>query len=314
MSARDLTVLVAMCVVWGLHFVVIKTASDAVPPIFYAALRMTLVALLLSPFLRWRPGRMRTVLAAGVCYGGLNYSLMFTGISMATASAASVAIELYAPFATILSVVFLGEKVGWRRVGGIALAFAGVTLIALGKNGAPGDESRAALGVGLVACAALTEACGSILVKSTNGFRPHELLAWFGVIGTIILWSATALFERGQVAAFDASNKAMLAGAVVYSAIGASIFGHTAYYWLLQRLPVSQVSPSALLVTLFAVGFSVLLLGEPFTLRFFIGGAMALTGVGVILFRSAKRPIVEPGAPEAGIVAGAQDRPLEKQA
>ncbi|MEQ8178622.1 MAG: DMT family transporter [Amphiplicatus sp.] len=305
MSARELFILVAMCAVWGFHFVVIKTAVNIVPPMFYAAMRMTLVALILAPFLRWRPGRMRMVLAAAVCYGGLNYLFMFSGISRATASAASVAIELYVPFATILSVIFLKEKVGWRRIGGIALAFAGVALIALGKNGAPGDEAQVALGVGFVACAAFVEACGSILVKSASGFRPHELLAWFGVMGTVALWLATFVLESGQREAFAASDKLMLTGAIVYSAVAASIFGHTAYYWLLQRLPVSQVSPSALLVTLFAVTFSVLILGEPFTMRFFIGGAMALAGVGVILLRSAKQPIVGAGAPEAAIAPAA---------
>lgn len=317
MSVRELTVLVAMCVVWGFHFVVIKTAVDVVPPIFYAAMRMTLVAALFAPFLRWRRGFMRPVLLAAVCFGGLNYSLMFTGVSMATASAAAIALELYVPFATILSVVFLKEKVGWRRVAGIALAFAGVALIALGRDGGEAGEVRMGLGVALVAGAALTEATGAILVKRASGFRPHELLAWFAAMGTAFLWPATFLIESGQSAAFAAADKTLLAGAVVFSAVGASIFGHTAYYWLLQRLPVSQVAPSALLTTVLAVAFSTALLGDPLTVRFLIGGLMALAGVGVILLRSAKQPIVEPGAPEsvvtppqaarAGAMSGTQE-------
>jgi len=102
----------------------------------------------------------------------------------------------------------------------------------------------------------------------------------------------------------------MLGGAIVYSAVLASIFGHTAYYWLLQRLPVSLVAPSSLLIPVFAVTFSVLFLGEALSVRFFIGGALAMTGVAIVLLRTTKGRIVEPGAPEAVVVAPPQE---EKQ-
>jgi O-acetylserine/cysteine efflux transporter len=153
-------------------------------------------------------------------------------------------------------------------------------------------------GVGLVALAALTEATGAILVTRTKGFKPHELLAWYAIFGAAALWTTTALVEEGQLAALQASDMLLVAGAVVYSAVFASVFAHTAYYWLLQRLPVSQVAPSALLTTLLAIAFSVLLLGEPLGWRFLIGGVIALTGVAIILLRTPKGAIIEPGAPE----------------
>lgn len=303
MNARELSVLVAMSMVWGFHFVVIKTAVGEVPPMFYASLRMALVAALLAPFLRWRKGMMAPVLGAGLCFGALNYAFMFTGLSYAPASAAAIAAELYTPFATIMSVIFLGEVVKWRRISGIALAFAGVAVIALERKGG-GDH--VGIGVGLVAMGTIMEAAGSILVKRARNFKPHELLAWFSLIGALVLPVLSATFETGQRAAFAGADKWLLAGAIVYSAVGSSIFGHTAYYWLLQRLPVSQVAPSALLTTLFAVTFSVALLGDPLTLRFVIGGLMALVGVGVILLRTPKGRIVEPGAPESVVVAPPQ--------
>ncbi|HOP20107.1 MAG TPA: DMT family transporter [Amphiplicatus sp.] len=310
MSPRELFVLIAMCTVWGFHFVVIKVTVETVPPMFYASMRMALVALLLSPWLRWRPGKMKTVLLAGVCYGALNYSLMFTGLRLAPASVAAIIGQLYVPFATILSVVFLSETVRWRRILGISLAFAGVAVIALSKGSIGAADERLGVGAGLLAAAALVEATGSTLVKSSKGFKPYELLAWFAVIGTISLTPATWLLEKGQMEALAASNKLMLGGAIVYSAVLASIFGHTAYYWLLQRLPVSLVAPSSLLIPVFAVTFSVLFLGEALSVRFFIGGALAMTGVAIVLLRTTKGRIVEPGAPEAVVVAPPQE---EKQ-
>jgi len=301
-SAREVAVMVAMCLVWGFHFVVIKVAVGTVPPIFYAAIRMTLVAILLAGFLRWRPGHMVRVLSGGLCLGAVNYALMFTGLKLATASAAAIAMELYVPFATILAIFFLNDRLGWRRGVGILLAFIGVAIISLGKHSDVGPETRIPLGIGLVAAGALFEAFGSILVKKSGAFKPHELLAWFSLVGAVGLWMMTMLFEADQQEAFAAADKKLLVGAIVYSALGGSIFGHTAYYWLLQRLPVSTVAPSVLLTTLFAVIFAVLLLGDPFGPRLIIGGLMTLAGVGVVIVRGAKKQSAQIPASELGIV------------
>lgn len=301
MTSREIGVLLGMCIVWGLHFVVMKLAVGELPPIFYAAIRMTLVAALMAPFLRWRPGAMKIVFAAGVCLGALNYAFMFTGISYATASTAAIAIELHVPFATILSVIFLKDVIGWKRLIGISLAFAGVAVIALGKNESVDPEARIPLGVGLVACGAFVEAVGAVLVKKSKGFKPLQLLAWFALVGACGLWLLTGIFEQGQAAALRESDKTVVIGAVLYSAIGGSILGHSAYYWLLQRLPVSVVAPSVLLTTVIAVISGVVLLGDPFGWRMVAGGLMVLAGVGFVLLRNTRKqdikaPMHEPGA------------------
>ena len=296
MSIRELSVLLAMCVAWGLHFVVIKTAVAEIPPMYYAAIRMSLVAALMAPFLRWRKGQMLFVFCGGICLGALNYALMFSGLLFTTASAAAVAMELYVPFATILSIFFLGDQLGWRRVVGITLAFIGVAIIATGKETGGGENML--LGIALVAVGAFSEAVGAVFVKKATSFEPHQLLAWFGLVGAVGLWIGTFLFESGQSAALAAADKTMIIGAIVYSALIASIFGHSAYYWLLKRLPVSMVAPSLLLTTLLAVTFSVLLLGDPFGMRMAIGGVMTLFGVGVVLLRSAKKQANNPALTE----------------
>ncbi|OFX02482.1 MAG: hypothetical protein A3E78_04580 [Alphaproteobacteria bacterium RIFCSPHIGHO2_12_FULL_63_12] len=301
MAARELLVLLVLCVAWGFHYVVVKVAVVEIPPIFYAAMRMTIVAAVLAPFLRWRPGQMKLVLLAAFCFGAINYAFLFTGLKLATASASAIANQLYVPFATILSVIFLKETIGWRRIVGISLAFAGVAVIAISKD-QDVDGARIGIGVGLVAAATFVEANGSILVKKASGFKPWELLAWFGLIGAPCLFAISATIEHGQMAALAASDKKLIIGAILYSAIVSSVFGHTAYYWLIQRRPVSEVASSTLLTTFFAVSFSVALLGEPFTLAFIIGGVMTLIGVAIVVLR-APAAAPEPGAPESIVIA-----------
>lgn len=287
-SVRELSALFSICLIWGLHFVVIKLAVGVLPPMFYAAIRMVLVALILSPFLTWRKGEMWLVLLGGLCIGGLNYALMFTGLKYATASAAAIAIELNVPFATILAIVFLGDRPGWRRFLGITLAFAGVAVIALDGSGGD-DGARIDVGIGFVAAGAFSEAVGAVIVKRTASLKPHELLAWFSLIGAVVLSAMSFLFEQGQGAAWAAADRTLIVGAILYSALGSSLFGHTAYYWLLQRLPISVVAPSVLFTTVIAVFSGVLILGDPVGMRMVAGGLMTLAGVGVVLFRNVKK-------------------------
>ncbi len=300
MNAREIGVLLAMSLVWGFHFIVIKVAVGELQPMFYAAIRMTLVAAIMAPFLRWRAGEMRLIFVAGLCLGAFNYAFMFSGLKYATASSAAIAMELHVPFATILSVIFLKDRIGIKRIIGITFAFFGVAIIALGKNDSGGEAANIPLGIALIACGAFVEAIGAVLVKKANGFKPHELLAWFSLIGAGGLWVLTLSLDSGHGAAIAASNKSLIVGAILYSAIGGSIFGHTAYYWLLQRLPVSVVSPSVLLTTLIAVFFGVVLLGDPFGPRMIAGALMVLAGVGFVLLRNSRKQDIKASMHEPG--------------
>ena len=288
MSIREFLILLVMCLIWGVHFIVVKLAVAEISPITYAAIRMSVVAACMAYFLRWRKRQMLPVFIAGVCLGALNYALLFTGTSYATASAAAVAVELTTPFATILSVFILGEKVGIPRITGICCAMGGVALIAFNADtvaGAPNVK----LGVGLIAIAAMCEAIGAISVKRATGFKPFELLAWFSLIGTVILWPLSFVLEPAGISQAIEADMWLVVGAVLYSAILASIVAHSAYYWLLQRLPVSVVAPSVMLTTIFGVISGVIFLKDPINSKFIIGVIMTLLGVGIILYRNPKR-------------------------
>ena len=288
MSLREFLVLLMICTVWGLHFTVMKTVIGAgIPPLAYAAIRMAIVAVLMLPWLRWHAGQMGWVLFAGLGFGALNYAFMFPAMGMTTASAGAIAIELYVPFSVILGALFLRDYPGWRKLSGIALAFAGVVLIGLAKPG-EGEATAFVLGLVMIAGAAMSEAVGALGVKKIDGVRPRELLAWFAVVGTAVLMPLTLVFEPGGVATAFA-QPGLLALALLYTAGLVSILAHGSYYWLLQRLPISTVAPSGLLTTVIGVMGAVFILGEPFTRELAAGMAMVLTGVGVVLWRQAKR-------------------------
>lgn len=290
MSLRESLVLLMVCTIWGLHFVVMRTAIGdvGIPPIFYAAVRMSLVALIMLPFLRWHHGQMRMVLIGGLGFGALNYAFMFPAMGMTTASAAAVAIELYMPLSVLLGVIFLRERIkGWSWLG-IGLAFIGVMVIGLAG---PGEAAGPlfAVGIALIACGALSEACGAIAVKRTQGIKPTQLVAWFAVVGTIILWPLTLLIEADQTAVFAPDIRWKFVAALLYSVLFVSIVAHGSYYWLLSRLPIQVVTPSGLLTTVIGVVGGLMILNEPLSVGLGVGIAITLTGVAVVIWRGNKR-------------------------
>jgi O-acetylserine/cysteine efflux transporter len=284
MSVREALVLLMICTIWGLHFSVMKTVVAAgIPPLIYAAIRMALVAVVMSPWLRWHPGQMKWVAIAGVGYGALAYAFMFPALMFTTASAAAVAIELYVPFSVILGFIVLKDRPGWRRICGIALALAGVGVIAMAKPD-EGVAQNHILGLSLIACGAFCEAIAALSVKKVQGVSPKQLLAWFAVIGTLILFPLSWVFEDDAISKARAHPN-LLFWALLYTAFGASILAHGSYYWLLQRLPISVVAPSGLLTTVIAVIGAVALLGEELTLALAGGMLLVLIGVGIVLWR-----------------------------
>lgn len=290
MNLRESLVLLMVCTIWGLHFTVMRLAVGdfGIPPLFYVAVRMTIVALILIPFLRWHAGQMKLVLIGGLGFGALNYAFTFPAMGMTTASAAAVAFELYMPFSVLLGVILLGERIkGWSWFG-MGLAFLGVVTIGLvGPKEAIGPLYG--LGIALIALGAFCEASAAIAIKRTHKIKPTELLAWFAVVGMGVLWPLTLIFEQDQTAVFAPDMRWKFAGALLYSVILVSILAHGSYYWLLTRLPIQIVTPSGLLNTVIGVAGGLLILKEPLSLSLFLGIGITLTGVGIVIWRSHRR-------------------------
>src|SRR3546814_7889683 len=74
---------------------------------------------------------MGTLLILGAISGAIFYIPLNLALAVSD-NAATIAIagQLGAPFALILSIIFLGDRIGLPRLAGIVMAFAGVMLLA----------------------------------------------------------------------------------------------------------------------------------------------------------------------------------------
>ena len=139
-------------------------------------------------------------------------------------AAVAIASQLGVPFTTLLSVALLGERIRWRRWSGIALSFAGV--LVLGFNPA---VLQSWAGLALIVAAALIGAFGVVAIKRIHDVEPLELQAWFCWGSLPVLLPLSLWLEVGQRDALLQADPIGI-GAVLYSALVASLFAHTAFF------------------------------------------------------------------------------------
>lgn len=279
MTARDFGLLSLICLCWGLNLVLTRWVVQDVPPLFYAFIRFALIALVLSPWILPAPRELKTVALVGLCIGALNFLFLFLALKLGTASSVALAGQVGLPFTTILSMVFLGERIGWRRGLGMALAFAGVIIIAYRPQGLGFST-----GVLLAIAAAFVGSVGGVLMKRMEQIQVLSLQAWVAMVSWPVLLVASGATETGQLQAV-AHAGAGFWWVVAFSVFGVSIFGHGMFYDVLKRYEVTQVAPLTLMTPVWAVLIGALALNEPLTPQLLTGGALALTGVFMIAIR-----------------------------
>ena len=284
MSFRDFLLLFTVCFVWGLNIVITRWVvfDAAVPPIFFAAIRFLGVAVLLIPFLRPIPKQLGMLFLISFFIGSAHFALLFLGLANAEASAASIVGQLGVPFSTLMSMVFLGEKVRWRRGMGIMLAFAGVLLIAV-------DPESFSISIGLlyIAAAAFIGSIGGILMKRMTPISILQMQVWVGLFSFAPLFVLSAMVEQGQWGAFISGSWSVWA-ATIFAVIGVSIFGHGAFYHLIKRYDISLLSPLTLMTPIWGVVLSIVLLKDAITAQLVFGSIISLGGVFVIAVRPNK--------------------------
>ncbi|MDX1653581.1 MAG: DMT family transporter [Candidatus Competibacteraceae bacterium] len=281
MTPRDLLLALLANMAWAFNFIAGKYGMQQFEPLLFTALRFSLLLLLLGPlFLRPIPGQMRTILTIGLVNGVIHFGLMFAGLN-AGGDVSSIAIltQLYVPFSALLAVLFLGEQLGWRRIGGIGVAFAGVMLIGFDPVVFQHPDA-----VVLITGAALAMASTSILMRRLKGVGVFHLQAWIALVAAPGLLMLSLLLEDGQWQALTGAQWRYWLGPA-YTAIGGSIIGHGIVYYLLTRYPVGLTNPLMLLTPVLAVIFGVTLWGDTLTWKLVVGGLMVLAGVLVITVR-----------------------------
>ncbi|MCY4746129.1 EamA family transporter [Pelomonas sp. UHG3] len=281
MPLRHLLLALAVVAIWGSNFVVIKYALAVMPPMTLAVLRFALAFVPACFFLARPPVGWRNLAGYGLFVATGQFGLLYFAMrSEISPGLASLVIQTQVFFTLLLAVRVAGERVLASQWLGLAMAVAGIALIA-----AHTDGTTTPLGLGLVLAAALSWACGNLVGKRAGRVNMLAYVVWSSAFAVPPLLLLALLVDGpGRISAALASADAGTWAAVLWQTVANTLFGYGCWAWLLTRHPAARIVPLALLVPVFGMGASSLWLGEPLPAWKLGAAALVLGGLLINLF------------------------------
>ena len=271
----------AVVAVWGTNFVVIKWGLADFPPLTFAALRFAFAVLPAVFFLKRPAVPWWTLAAYGLLIGVGQFGMLYIAMTQwISPGLASLVVQTQAFFTIGFAMLLAGERI--RTYQGVALGLAALGLAWLMAHV---SAEVTAVGLGLVLVAALSWAAGNTVQRGVGPVNMLAFVVWASVFSAPPLF-ALALLTEGWPAMSQAVAQAGPGAwaAVLWQSFGNTIFGYTAWGWLLSRYPAATISPLSLLVPVFGMGASAVLLAEPLYSWKLIAAALVLSGLALNTF------------------------------
>lgn len=283
-SARAWGELLLLAMIWGGSFIANRLAIDEIGVLGTVAFRVTGACLLLWIYvaLRGLPvPRSPRIWGAFLVMGALNNAIPFSLITWAQLTVPSgLAAILNASTAlmgvVVASIVFRDERLTGRRLAGVLLGLAGVTVV-IGLQALTALDLTSLAQVTLLV-AALSYACAAVWGRLNLSGLPPQVAAAGMLTGSTVLMVPAALAVEGLPPAPAAGTWLALAYLAVVSTAGAYLL----YYRVLALAGAGNLSLVTLLTAPFAVILGAVVLGESLPLRDYLGFALIAAGLVAI--------------------------------
>jgi len=289
MNLKDTFIASLVPIFLGFGFVIAKPAFESFPPILLMGIRFSFAALLLIWWFPIPKGYLKKIFFASLIANTLQYSITYTGLDYIDASAAVLLVQTEVPFGVIFAYFMLREKPSIRALIGITIAFVGVYIL----TGSPNLDGKF-FGITLTIIGSAIWALGQVIVKPlSKEINPLALVAWLALFSGPLLIILSSIIDGDTIkylskAKFDHWMIAFYIGFIMQPVT------YGCFYYVLKNNPLYKVlpivtmgiPPTGLLAAIF-------LLGEKPTQELFIGGAVIIVGVILIIFTKNKTEEVE---------------------
>jgi len=282
-KAAIASALLAVYLLWGSTYFAIKIALQNYPPFLLTSSRMLIAGSLMFGILRMRgvaaPTRKqwRSIFVLAILLIVLANALV--NVAEQTVSTGLVAIGVAAmPLWAGVFSAMSGQHPRTREWIGIAIGFVGMLWLNIGT-----DMNASWQGLLAVLIAPICWAYGSIWSRKQDLPAPFMSAATQMLAGSVFACTVgLALGER-----FTEMPQLMPTLAMLYLVVAGSIFGFTAYIWLLHHVRPALATSYAYVNPVIAVAIGALLLDEKFNTNAI--GAMLLILFGVVLMTVKKK-------------------------
>tara|TARA_B100000700_G_scaffold177994_1_gene196657 strand:+ start:1585 stop:2361 length:777 start_codon:yes stop_codon:yes gene_type:complete len=228
---------------------------------------------------------LKKIFIASIVANTLQYSITYTGLNYIDASAAVLLVQMEVPFGVIFAYFMLKEKPTIRALIGITVAFVGVYIL----TGSPNLDGKL-FGIALTILGSAIWALGQVLVKPlSKEINPLSLVAWLAIFSGPTLICISAIIDGNtlnylSMASFDHWIIAIYIGFIMQP------ITYGCFYYVLKNNPLYKVLPVVTMgIPLTGLLAAIFLLGEKPTTELFIGGAIIIIGVIMIIFTKTKK-------------------------
>jgi drug/metabolite transporter (DMT)-like permease len=274
--------LAAVYLLWGSTYLAIRFALPGYPPFLLGAIRMFLAGALMYAVLRargaspptrrqWRTLAVLSIFMVLLSNGIVNLAETQVGSGLAAIAVASMPL-----FAGVFSMLRgrHPSKIEWV---GLVVGFAGVLWLNAGSA-----LTGSMLGLVCLVIAPLAWAWGSVWSRDLD--LPGPFMSASGQMLAGSAWMLLAALVSGE--RFTAVPSLTATSALLYLVVAGSIFGFTAYIWLLHHVRPALATSYAYVNPPIAVLLGALLAGERFTAHDL--GAMVVILAGVVIITLAR--------------------------
>lgn len=305
----------AMCLIWGMTWIAIKTGVEALPPVFFAGTRFFAAGLLMLGWRRLRGGRIGLpredwprLLLLAVLMVVATYALLFWGMGHVASGLAAVTNLALVPIALLAIGLGYGEeRYSHRRLAAIGLGAVGLVVLFQPALGDPGDP-LAPLGMAAIVVGTLAYCWGSVLCRRL--VRAHAALHLSGLatlIGGLMLLVLALVVEPPRPDDLAAYARPEVLASWLFLVLFGSFAAFTIYLRLLSDWGPVGAGMYAFVSPVIAVALGALVFAESFGPAEALGSLLMLGAARLALARSASPSAEAAPSPRSGC-AGARRR------
>jgi drug/metabolite transporter (DMT)-like permease len=263
--------------------VAVKLLGAVIDPIWLAALRFLIAGIIMLPFCRIDMRKLSSseiftlIFCAVVGIAGC-FIPYHKGVPLMPASSSALIFCLNPAFAVICADILLKEKISLPIIIGIILGVFGVYI---STHGFTLPDFSQGLPSFLLLISAITFGIYTAASK--------KLITKYSSISvTAIVFTLGGLFMLPFARDFSVPADMRSLWIIAYLILGTTAVGYFCFFYALKRVSVAAGTSIFFLKPVFAAFFSFLLLQESFTITYFLGMAVSLISLFVILYADRK--------------------------
>lgn len=280
--------LLALYIIWGFNWVVMKEATLFFPPVLFSCYRFVIGAVVLIGITLWcrmplPPKRYWPwIIVTGLLQIAVNNAAVQIGVTSLGAGLVAVVNYSMPVWMSILTYFMLHETLTKRKILGIVLSMVGMYVLM--NVDIIGDMTGLLLTIG----GAIAWAVAAVIVKYQDKVMHRQqqketctmiqYTTWQIAVGALFLWVYAMLFEQGQV-----TWTPMAVSCLAYNGVLASALAFFLWNYILTKMEASKAGVASLGVPVVGVICNVIFMHEAVHWNTAVGMILILAGIFLIV-------------------------------